>query len=127
MSFRFLANIIVLFHFVFILFAVLGGILCIWRWKMIWLHIPVVLWAALIEFRGWICPLTPLENWLRVRGEEAGYLDGFIEHYVMPVVYPVGLTREVQVALGALVIAINSLIYWRVCMVHNPGLFRRKG
>ncbi|HIC92085.1 MAG TPA: DUF2784 domain-containing protein [Syntrophaceae bacterium] len=120
MSSRFLADIIVVFHFAFILFAVLGGILSIWWRKIIWLHVPVALWAALMEFAGWICPLTPLENWLRVKGGGAGYSGGFVEHYILPILYPAGLTREIQVVLGAFVIAVNLLIYWYVFMKHNP-------
>lgn len=122
MSFRFLADIIVVFHFAFILFAVLGGILSIWWRKIIWLHVPVALWAALIEFVGWICPLTPLENWLRIRGGEAGYSGGFVEHYILPILYPIGLTREIQVVLGAFVIAVNLLIYWHVYKKRKRGI-----
>jgi len=114
MLFRLLADITVVFHFAFILFAVLGGLLTFWWKKAIWLHIPVVLWAAAIEFRGWICPLTPLENWLRKKGGECGYHGGFVEEYILPVVYPAGLTREVQIVLGILVLAVNLMIYWRV-------------
>jgi hypothetical protein len=114
MSYRFLADIVVVFHFAFILFAILGGILSIWWRKIIWLHVPVVLWAVLIEFAGWICPLTPLENWLHVRGGELGYSGGFVEHYILPILYPASLTRKIQVVLGTFVITVNLLIYWHV-------------
>jgi hypothetical protein len=114
--FQALVDLVVLLHFSFILFAIFGGLLAL-RWRsVLWIHAPAALWAALIEFRGWICPLTPLENWLRAASGRAGYSGGFIEHYVVPVVYPSGLTRELQVVLGALVIIVNVAIYllvWR--------------
>jgi hypothetical protein len=106
-----LADFIVVVHFAFVLFAILGGLL-VFRWKRCaWIHVPVVLWAALIEFSGWVCPLTPLENWLREKGGAVGYPSGFIEHYILPVLYPTLLTRGLQVALGLLVIGINLGIY----------------
>ncbi|MFQ5803368.1 MAG: DUF2784 domain-containing protein [Candidatus Methylomirabilales bacterium] len=106
-----LADVVVIAHFAFVLFAVLGGFFVL-RWKRCaWLHVPVVLWAALIEFTGWICPLTPLENWLRIRGGTTGYPSSFIEHYILPVLYPTQLTRQVQITLGLLVLGINLGIY----------------
>ncbi len=111
MIFRLLADLTVLVHLAFVLFAVLGGTLVL-RWRRVaWAHLPTVLWAALIEFVGWICPLTPLENWLRRQSGALGYSGGFIEHYVIPLLYPVGLTRQVQIVLGLLVLAINAGIY----------------
>lgn len=96
------------------LFVVLGGLLVLrWRWVM-WLHLPAAVWGALIEFAGWICPLTPLEKWLRRQGGLGGYEGGFIEHYILPVLYPRDLTRTVQLALGTAVIVVNLIIYWRV-------------
>jgi hypothetical protein len=74
-------------------------------------HLPTAVWGALIEFQGWICPLTPLENSLRAAAGEAGYQGGFIEHYLLPVLYPAGLTRGVQLALGSVVIAVNLAVY----------------
>jgi len=117
MGSRLLADVLVGIHFLFVLFVVGGGFLA-WRWpRMAWAHVPVALWGALIEFAGWICPLTPLENHLRRAAGEAGYAGGFIEHYVIPVVYPAGLTREIQLTLGAAVIVINAVAYgglvWR--------------
>lgn len=106
-----LADFVVMVHFAFVLFAVLGGFFVL-RWKRCaWLHVPVVLWAALIEFTGWICPLTPLENWLRARGGTVGYRSSFIEHYILPVLYPTQLTRQLQITLGLLVLGINLGIY----------------
>jgi hypothetical protein len=78
------------------------------------LHLPAVIWGALIEFAGWICPLTPLEIWLRAQGGDRGYSGGFIEHYLGALIYPEGLTRELQWLLGAFVLAINAAIYLRV-------------
>jgi hypothetical protein len=114
--FQALIDLVVLLHFSFILFAIFGGLLAL-RWRcVLWIHAPAALWAALIEFGGWLCPLTPLENWLRAASGRAGYPGGFIEHYVVPIVYPPGLTRELQVVLGVLVIIVNVVVYllvWR--------------
>lgn len=93
------------------IFVVLGGLLVL-RWpRIIWLHIPAVLWGALIEFAGWICPLTPLENRLRRQQGGTGFQGDFIAHYILPVLYPQGLTRRDQLFLGALALAINLAIY----------------
>ena len=111
MIYSLLADLAVLLHFSFVLFVVLGGFLVLRRSRYIWLHLPAAVWGALIEFQGWICPLTHLENrWRRAAGER-GYEGGFIEHYLMPVLYPDGLTQNVQMVLGLLVIAINVAIY----------------
>jgi len=114
MSYRLMADIVVVIHFAFTIFVLLGGILTIWWRKIIWLHIPAAVWGALIEFAGWICPLTPLENRLRAKGGQAGYPGGFVEEYVLPVIYPAGLTRETQIILGIFVITVNLVIYWKV-------------
>ena len=111
-----LADAVLILHLAFVLFVVLGAFLVLRRRKLIWVHLPVVIWGALIEFAGWICPLTPLENWLRARGGDRGYSGGFIDHYLGALIYPEGLTRELQWFLGALVLAINAAIYlqaWR--------------
>jgi uncharacterized protein DUF2784 len=106
-----LADLVVVVHFAFVLFVVMGGFLVLrGRW-LAYLHLPAVVWGTWIEFTGRICPLTPLENALRVRAGEAGYSGGFIEHYILPVLYPSALTRTVQVVLGCVVIAINLIIY----------------
>lgn len=116
MIWRILADAVLVVHLAFILFVVLGGLLVL-RWpSLAWIHMPVVLWGAAIEFFGWICPLTPLEKWLRVLGGESGYPGGFIAHYLLPLIYPAGLTRNVQFVLGALVISVNLAVYlvlWR--------------
>lgn len=106
----------VLLHLAFILFVFLGGLLVLRRPRLAWLHLPAALWGALIEFRGWFCPLTPLENRLRLAAGQEGYATGFVEHYILPVVYPPGLTREVQLVLGAVVVLVNGAAYawvWR--------------
>ena len=106
-----LADGVVLAHFGFILFVVFGGFLLL-RWKWIaGLHLPAVLWAAAIEFRHGICPLTPLEQGLRRAAGEAGYSGSFIEHYLIPIIYPAGLDERLQYVLGTLVIVINLAIY----------------
>jgi hypothetical protein len=111
MSYRLLADLVLIVHAGFVAFVVLGALLAL-RWPRIaWVHVPVVLWGAGIEFLGGICPLTPLENhWRRLAGE-LGYPGGFVEHYLMSALYPDGLTRQVQLALGALVLLVNAAIY----------------
>ena len=109
-----LADAILVLHLTFVLFVVLGAFLVLRRRKLMWVHLPVVIWGALIEFAGWICPLTPLENWLRARGGDRGYSGGFIDHYLGALIYPEGLTRELQWFLGVFVLAINAAIYLQV-------------
>ena len=111
MLFRGAADLVLILHFGFVLFVVLGGLLAL-RWpRLAWVHVPVALYGATIEFLGFICPLTPLEVWLRRRGGEAGYEGGFVEHYITAALYPTGLTRELQLALGVGVLAINAVVY----------------
>ena len=111
MPFHFLADIVVLIHLIYILFVVFGGFLVL-EWKrLVWIHIPAVVWAVLIEFANWYCPLTPLENWLREIGGRSGYQSGFIEHYILPLIYPTILTRALQIILGIFVGAVNLGIY----------------
>lgn len=108
-----LADAVLALHMAFILFVVLGGLLVLRRRWLAYLHVPAFVWGALIEFAGWICPLTPLENWLRVEGGERGFRGGFINHYLGTLIYPEGLTRELQWLLGALVLAVNAAVYFR--------------
>lgn len=116
MAYGIAADLVVLLHFAFILFVVLGGLLLL-KWpRLAWLHLPAALWGALIEFTGWICPLTPLENWLREIGGASGYSGGFVEQYILVLIYPAGLTREIQLFLGLGVLVLNAAIYalwWR--------------
>jgi hypothetical protein len=116
MPYALLADLILVLHAVFILFVVLGATLLFWRRGLAWFHAPCALWGALIEFQGWICPLTYLENDLRVAANSSGYAGGFIDHYLMPLVYPAGLTADTQFLLGLAVLLINASIYtlvWR--------------
>jgi drug/metabolite transporter superfamily protein YnfA len=106
-----LADAVVLLHLAFILFVMLGGLL-VWRWpRLAWLHLPAAVWGVVVEWSGWICPLTPLENTLRLRAGQTAYGGDFIQHYVMPLIYPDGLTREIQMVLGAVVLALNVAVY----------------
>lgn len=108
------ANAIVLLHFGFILFVLLGGFLVL-KWpKLMWLHLPVAVWGVLIEFFSWYCPLTKWENYFLAQAGRAGYSGGFVEHYIMPVIYPAGLTRGIELAIGAFVLVLNAAIYWKV-------------
>ena len=111
-----LADAVLLAHAGFVAFVMLGGLLAL-RWpRLAWLHLPVVAWGAAIEFTGGICPLTPLENSFRALAHQQGYAGGFVEHYVFGLLYPEGLTREVQLALGLLVLVVNGAVYawaWR--------------
>jgi hypothetical protein len=111
MAYRILADLVVGVHALFVAFVVVGGLLALRRPWVAALHLPAAVWGALIELQGWICPLTPLENSLRAAAGEAGYQGGFIEHYLLPVLYPAGLTRGVQLGLGSVVIAVNLLVY----------------
>ncbi len=111
MVYSILADLVVVVHGAFILFAVLGGCLVLWRRGVIWVHVPAAAWAALIELFGWLCPLTPLENSLRRAGGGTGYEGTFVEQYLLPLIYPAGLTREVRLVLAAGVVAINAGIY----------------
>jgi hypothetical protein len=108
---RLLADAVVVFHLLFIAFAVAGG-LFVMRWRrLMWVHLPVVAWAVLVEVMNWPCPLTPLENHFRRRGGEAGYPGGFVEHYIWPVVYPEGLTDRTQFYIGGFVFVVNVAAY----------------
>jgi hypothetical protein len=117
--YRLLADATVALHAAFVLFVVGGGLLVL-RWPRIaWLHLPAAAWGAWVELAGWICPLTPLENWLRGEGGGAAYMSGFIEHYVIPVLYPAALTRPVQWVLGGLVVLVNAVVYTAVYRRHG--------
>jgi len=122
MLYQFFADTVVLIHLAFTIFVLFGGLLIFFRVWIIWFHIPAVIWGAVIEFSGRICPLTPLENWLRIKGGGDGYTGGFIEQYIIPVLYPAGLTREIQVILGIMVVIINMIVYG----IFFAKLIRRK-
>jgi hypothetical protein len=108
---RILADIVVIVHLLFIIFVIFGGLLILKWKKMIWIHVPIVFYGFFIEIVRWICPLTPLENWLRAKGGEQGYTESFVEHYILPVIYPDEMTRGIQIGLGVLVLVVNLVIY----------------
>jgi hypothetical protein len=116
MLYTVLADMTVLVHALFVLFVVFGG-LAVFRWRrLVWVHLPAAIWGGVIELSGWVCPLTYLENYFRRLGGESGYRGTFIERYLEPVLYPLGLTQHTQIILGLLAILFNLLIYlqlWR--------------
>jgi hypothetical protein len=114
MLYELLADAVLLAHLGFVVFVVAGGAVVL-RWpRLAWIHVPAVIWGALIEYARWICPLTPLENALRQAGGGAGYAGGFIDHYLSVVLYPAELTRGIQAVLGSVVLVLNALVYWRL-------------
>lgn len=116
MLYRLLADAVLLVHAAFVAFVVIGGFWVLSRPQLAWVHLPVVAWGAGIELLGGICPLTPLENHYRRLAGEQGFPGGFVEHYLLATLYPEGLTREVQVGLGLLVLGVNAVLYvaaWR--------------
>jgi len=111
MWYSILADIVVVLHLCFVLFVLFGGLLIL-KWpKVLWLHLPAVAWGAVIEFTGWICPLTPLEHWLRARGGESSLTGDFVARYLLPILYPEALTNDIQVMLGVLVLLVNLAVY----------------
>ena len=111
MVFRILADTTVVLHLGFVVFALLGGLLVL-RWPHVaWLHLPAAAWGAWVEFAGSVCPLTPLENWLRTQGGRVAYDSSFIEHHLLPILYPTSLSRELQWALGCIVVLVNVAVY----------------
>ena len=111
MLYRLLADLVVVAHLVFIVYALFGGLFGLWKKWSLFVHLPTAAWIAVVEFQGWICPLTPLENKLRSAGGAAAYATGFVERYLIPVIYPPGLTRTVQFMLGGVAIAVNVAVY----------------
>jgi hypothetical protein len=111
MLYQLLGDVVLLIHFAFVAFVLLGAFFAL-RWPRVTaIHLVAVLWAAVVEFAGWVCPLTPLENWLRRQAGGGDYRSDFIARYLFPLLYPQGLTREVQIALGILVIVVNVVAY----------------
>ncbi len=119
MVYRLAADIVLLVHLGFILFVVAGGLLCLRRLRWAWLHLPAVLWGVWVEWSGSICPLTPLENYFRSMGTRDNYSVGFIEHYLVPLIYPSTLTMQMQWLLGGLALGINLLVYGFVLKKHR--------
>jgi Protein of Unknown function (DUF2784) len=123
--FRILADATVVLHLLFVAFVVCGGLLVL-RWRRVaWVHVPAAAWGAWIEFAGWICPLTPLENWLRAQGDAATYTTSFVERYLLPVLYPGSLSRDIQWGLGVLVILVNGIAYAVVVRSRRTPVKRR--
>lgn len=114
-----LAGAVVALHLAFVLFVALGGLL-VWRWRRLaWAHLPAVAWGVWIELSGGVCPLTPLENHLRSLGGEAAYGGDFVGHYLLPMLYPEGLSRGVQALLAAGVLALNVVVYGRLMLLRR--------
>ena len=122
MLYRALADLVLLVHLAFVVFVILGGLLVLRRPMWARLHLPCAAWGVLIEFAGWICPLTPWEVSLRIRGGEAGYAGGFIAHYVTAALYPAGLTRGVQIVLGLFALLLNAAIYSYIVLQHRRAM-----
>ena len=117
-----MADAVVVFHLLFVAFAVAGGLLVLRKRWVAWLHIPAAIWAAAIEFSGGVCPLTPLENWLRVQEGGPAYSSDFVAHYVFPLLYPGELTREMQIGFGAIVLLLNIGVYgWILHRQYRSG------
>ena len=112
---------LVVVHLLFVLFVLTGGFLALRnrRWALV--HLPAALWAATVEFTGWYCPLTPLENWLRFQGGGVRYTSSFVEQYLLPLLYPAALTRGLQLTLGLSVLVLNGLVYFRVYRRKRPA------
>lgn len=126
MPYRFAADAVLVVHVAFIVFVLLGGLIALRRRWVAWLHLPAAAWGVLVELTDRLCPLTTWENEFLRRADEAGYAGGFIEHYLLPVVYPVGLTRGIQRWLALIVVIVNVLIYawlirrWRASRAELP-------
>jgi hypothetical protein len=122
MAYALFADLVLILHLMFVLYVLFGGLLALkWR-RAAWLHLPATAWGAFVEFSGWICPLTPLENWLRNRGGESSYAGDFLAQYLLALLYPEGLTRTVQVTFGSTVVLMNAALYWWIWRTRsNPA------
>lgn len=119
MTYSIAADLLVVIHLGFIFFVVLGGLL-VFKWRAVmYLHLPAVLWGVLLELFGWLCPLTPWEKQLRLLAGEEGYNVSFVEHYLLPIVYPPELGRELQILLGLFVVVVNLVIYGLLIIRHQ--------
>jgi hypothetical protein len=121
---RTLGDLVLGLHFAFIVFALLGGFLVLWKPWIAWLHLPAVLWSAFVNLFSQVCPLTPLENRFRHLAGQAGYEGGFIQHYIAPLVYPSGMTRPVELIAGFSVLVWNVLVYALVVGMRRRGSLR---
>jgi hypothetical protein len=111
MGYVLLADLVVLLHLLFVVFVLFGGLLVAKARRLVWIHGPAFAWGFLVEVTGWTCPLTPLENWLRVQGADSAYDGDFLSHWLLPLLYPSFLTHHIQIVLGTLVLAVNAVIY----------------
>jgi hypothetical protein len=126
MMYPLLADLVLIVHLAFVVFVLCGGLLVLrWRW-VAWLHLPAAAWGAVVEFTGWICPLTPLENWLRAQGSEVGDEHDFTARYLLPILYPGDLTRNLQLLLGTVVVVLNAAVYWRLWQTQARGASRNR-
>lgn len=121
MGYRLAAELVLLLHLGFVFFVLLGGFLALRHRRLAWVHIPAVVWGAAVEYLGWFCPLTPLENYLRRAAGQVGYEIGFVEHYLLPVLYPTQLSRELQIILGTAIVLVNVAIYSRLMFIPTYG------
>lgn len=119
MLFQLLADAVLLLHAAFVMFAMFGGLLAVRHPKIMWLHLPALLWGVVVQWADLICPLTPLENLLRLRGGDEPYAGAFIEHYVSMVLYPDALTIELRYLIGFVLIAVNAAVYVRVMLLRK--------
>ena len=117
--YKLLADALVVAHFLFIIFVVVGGLLVIYWPRVTWLHLPAAAWGAMVEFTGWFCPLTPLENYFRQLSGSAAYSGDFVAQYLLYLIYPENLTREVQFGLGMFVVVINVIFYMLAIKKHR--------
>jgi hypothetical protein len=118
MGYGLLADVVVLLHLMFVLFVLVGGSLILkWPW-IAWLHLPAAIWGAMVEFADWVCPLTPLENWLRAQGGDTSYSSDFISQYLLAALYPRYMTRDLQLLLGTVVVVLNTAVYWWFWHMH---------
>ena len=121
-----LADLVLILHLAFVVFVLCGGLLVL-KWRRIaWLHLPAAFWGAVVEFTGWICPLTPLENWLRAQGGQTTYRSDFIAQYLLPLLYPDNLTRGIQLLLGTMLAVLNAAVYWWLWRRQPHGVARNR-
>lgn len=126
MWYSWLADLVLCIHVGFVFFVIFGGLLVLkCRWTA-WLHLPAAVWGAVVEFTGWICPLTPLENWLREQGGAASSRSDFIAEHLLPVLYPENLTRDFQLLLGTGVVVLNAAVYWWLWRMQMRGVSRNR-
>jgi Protein of Unknown function (DUF2784) len=121
-----LADLVLIVHLAFVVFVLWGGLLVLkWQW-IAWLHLPAAVWGAVVEFTGWICPLTPLENRLREQGGDASYRSDFIAAHLLPLLYPEELTRDLQLLLGTGVVILNAAVYWGLWQMQMRRVSRNR-